>query len=77
MGDIGGATQFQFTVIGDTVNVASRLEGLTRQNETSLITSEVVLAAAQLPPDLAARFEPLPDLAIRGRAGTLSARRLV
>ncbi len=77
MGDIGGATQFQFTFIGDTVNVASRLEGLTRQNETSLIVSEAVLAAARLPPELAARFAPLPELAIRGRAGTLSARRLV
>ena len=47
MGDIGGATQFQFTVIGDTVNVASRLESLTRQQGTRLIVSDLVLEAAK------------------------------
>ena len=78
MGDIGGATQFQFTVIGDTVNVASRLEAMTRQHDTPLIVSDAVFAAARpmLDPELAARFAPLRGLPIRGRAGTLGARRL-
>ena len=78
MGDIGGATQFQFTVIGDTVNVASRLEALTRQHETSLIVSEAAMAEARasLDPALVARFAPLHDLPIRGRQGTLGAWRL-
>jgi adenylate cyclase len=78
MGDIGGSTQFQFTVIGDTVNVASRLESLTRQQGTSLIVSDVALAAARshLEPDVLARFEPLPDLKLRGRDGTIGGWRL-
>ena len=78
MGDIGGATQFQFTVIGDTVNVASRLESLTRQHDTPLIVSEPAMAAARPSLDLVfvARFAPLPDLPIRGRQGTLGAWRL-
>ena len=79
MGDIGGATQFQFAVIGDTVNVASRLEALTRQHDTPLIVSEQAMAAARASLDhaLLARFAPLPDLPIRGRQGRLSAWRLV
>ena len=78
MGDIGGARQFQFTVIGDTVNTASRLESLTRQHDTSLIVSEAAMAEARasLDPALVARFAPLHDLPIRGRQGTLGAWRL-
>ena len=78
MGDIGGATQFQFTVIGDTVNVASRLELLTRQQGTRLIVSDLVLEAAKprLEPTLLQRFEPLYGLTIRGRDGALDAWRL-
>ena len=79
MGDIGGATQFQFAVIGDTVNVASRLEALTRQHDTPLIVSEQAMAAARASLDhaLLARFAPLPDLPIRGRQGRIGAWRLV
>lgn len=78
MGDIGGATQFQFTVIGDTVNVASRLEALTRQHDTLLLVSDSVFEAAAplLDPILSAKFAPLRHLAIRGREGMLDAWRL-
>ena len=77
MGDIGGATQFQFTVIGDAVNVASRLETLTRAHDTPLIVSGPVIAAAGLGQISLARFAPLPELAIRGREGRLGAWRLL
>ncbi|MEK0084167.1 CHASE2 domain-containing protein [Benzoatithermus flavus] len=79
MGDIGGATQFQFTVVGDTVNVASRLEALTRQAETALIVSNAALEAARshLEPSLLARLEPLPSLRLKGREGIVDGWRLV
>lgn len=79
MGDIGGATQFQFTVVGDTVNVASRLEALTRQHGTALIVSGAALEAARpwLDPALLARLEPLPGLRLKGRDGAIDAWRLV
>ncbi len=78
MGDIGGARQFQFTVIGDTVNVASRLEAMTRQHDTPLLVSDALFAAAAplLAPDVVARFQHLPGLAIRGRGAALDAWRL-
>jgi adenylate cyclase len=79
MGDIGGATQFQFTVVGDTVNVASRLEAATRQHGTALIVSSAALEAARphLDPALLARLAPLPDLRLKGREATIDAWRLV
>lgn len=71
MGDIGGATQFQFTVVGDTVNVASRLEAMTRQHNTDVIASAAIIEAARghLDPELLDRFQPMPELRLRGRDG--------
>ncbi|MFO1067414.1 MAG: adenylate/guanylate cyclase domain-containing protein [Geminicoccaceae bacterium] len=81
MGDIGGARQFQFTVIGDTVNVASRLEAMTRQQETDLIVSDdVVQSARQVlgadDEDLLVGLIPLSEVPVRGRAGKIGAWKL-
>jgi len=60
--------------VGDTVNIASRLESLTRQEAATLVVSDAVISA--LPDSDAARTAvaqliPMPDTGLRGRPGTL------
>ncbi|MEP1930294.1 MAG: adenylate/guanylate cyclase domain-containing protein, partial [Roseibium sp.] len=47
LGDIG-VTRLEFAVIGNTVNVASRLEALTRKLGVSLVASDDLIAQARL-----------------------------
>ena len=69
VGEIGGENQVQLTITGDTVNVASRLEALTRTHGATIVASDALVEAARAADGATAldEFVELPKQTVRGR----------
>jgi adenylate cyclase len=74
VGLIGNDDRVEFAVLGDTVNVAARLQQLANAVPGDTLASIEVITAAGLTPD--ACGEPLPPQSIRGREGAIRPIRL-
>ena len=75
IGDVGSEQGLSFTVIGDTVNTAHRLQALTRSFETPLVVGDPLVGAVKMGPSGAAplidRLQDRGEQFLRGRTGAI------
>lgn len=71
LGDIGNARRMEFAMLGDTVNVASRLEAATRELDCGIIVSDPAMEAVgdmSVRESFLRRMRPRQGLLLRGRS---------
>ena len=64
-GNVGGAGRFEFTVIGDAVNVAARAEAATRQTGDPILLAQ---RTSELLRQARVRLVPRPDVTLKGKS---------
>ncbi len=72
-GNIGGAERLSYALVGDPVNLASRIQGLTKDFKVDILISEATRKSI----DAATAVEELPAVRVKGRAEEVNVYKVV
>jgi adenylate cyclase len=70
---IGSPDRLSYLLVGDTVNLASRLQSLTREVDTQMILSSTTFSKLEGDELKTVRLDRLPPMQVRGRTQPVEA----